>query len=101
MIPTFAKKSFDKALAIDRNVSGALNGKQNALSKMGLSTPTSGYNRGCCDAQISIPADRYINQPENGASFHSKAFMQAYNAGFGACSHNSNIDSGAGGSIDS
>ena len=47
---------------------------------------TSGYNHGCSDAQISNPSDRYINQPEKGSSFHSDAFMQAYNEGFGACS---------------
>ena len=51
---------------------------------------TSGYNHGCSDAQISNPSDRYINQPEKGSSFHSDAFMQAYNEGFGACSGGSN-----------
>jgi hypothetical protein len=49
------------------------------------SAPTSGYNRGCSDAQISNPADRYINQPENGPGFHSKAFLQAYNEGYNSC----------------
>jgi hypothetical protein len=54
---------------------------------------TSGYNHGCSDAQISNPSDRYINQPEKGSSFHSDAFMQAYNEGFDACSGDSNSDS--------
>ena len=43
-----------------------------------VSAPTSGYNHGCSDAQMSNPADRYINQTEKGPSFHSKAYMQAY-----------------------
>ena len=49
------------------------------------SAPTSGYSRGCSDSQISNLADRYINQPEKGPSFHSNAFMQAYHDGFNAC----------------
>jgi hypothetical protein len=63
---------------------------------------TSGYNHGCSDAQISNPSDRYINQPEKGSSFHSDAFMQTYNEGFGACSGghiqlvNDNSDSSSG-----
>jgi hypothetical protein len=57
---------------------------------------TSGYNRGCSDAGISNPADRYINQPEKGPSFHSKEFMNAYNAGFNACSGDGRGNSGGG-----
>ena len=30
---------------------------------------TSGYNRGCSDAQISDPSERYINQPGKGSDF--------------------------------
>jgi hypothetical protein len=51
---------------------------------------TTGYDRGCSDAQISDPSERYINQPEKGPGFHSDAFMQAYNDGFNACSGSSN-----------
>jgi len=54
-----------------------------------VSVPTSGYSRGCSDAQISDPARRYLNQPDKGPSFHSKQFMEAYNEGFIACSGNS------------
>jgi hypothetical protein len=46
----------------------------------------SGYNHGCDDAGISDPADRYINQPEKGPSFHTDRFMDGYNDGFDACS---------------
>jgi hypothetical protein len=56
---------------------------------------TPGYNHGCPDAQISDPSERYINQPVGGPSFHSSAFMQAYNEGFNACSDNSNSNSGS------
>jgi hypothetical protein len=64
------------------------------------STQTSGYNHGCSDAQISNPADRYINQPEKGPGFHTGTFMQAYNEGFNACSGNSNSQSRSGGNFD-
>jgi hypothetical protein len=50
---------------------------------------TSGYNHGCSDAQISDPSNRYINQPEKGPSFHSEAFMRAYNEGYDNCSKDS------------
>ncbi len=85
---TQAIQSFDKALAIDPNDSHALNGKQNAISKMVASAPTSGYNRGGIDAQIPNPSERYINQLKNGPSFHSDAYMQAYNESFNARSGN-------------
>ena len=61
-------------------------------------THTSGYNRGCSDAQISDPSERYINQPGKGSDFHSDAFMQAYNDGFDACSGNSNRNDNSGSS---
>lgn len=51
-----------------------------------LCAHTSGYNHGCSDAQISNPSDKYINQPEQGPTFHTPAFMQAYHEGFNACS---------------
>jgi tetratricopeptide (TPR) repeat protein len=81
---TQAIQTFDEALAIDPNDSHALNGKQNAISKLIASAATSGYSRGCSDTQIYNPADRYINQPEKGPSFHSKAFMQTYTEGMPA-----------------
>ena len=80
-----AIQSFDKALTIAPNDSGALKGKQNAISKLVASAPTSGYSCGCSDAQISN-SDRYINQPQKGPSYHSKAYE-----GFNSCSGNSNI----------
>jgi tetratricopeptide (TPR) repeat protein len=79
---------YNKALAINSTDSRALYGKQDAISKIAESAPTSGYNRGCIDAQIPNPSERYINQSNNGPSFHSDAFMQAYNEGFDACSGN-------------
>jgi hypothetical protein len=62
---------------------------------------TSGYNRGCSDAQISDPSERYINQLGKGSDFHIDAFMQAYNEGFNACSGNSNSNSNSGGNDNS
>jgi hypothetical protein len=51
----------------------------------------SGYNHGCNDAKLSDPSEGYINQPENGPSFHSDTFMQGYQSGFNSCSaHQSN-----------
>ena len=44
---------YNKALAINSTDSSALFGKQNAISKIVASASTSGYNRGCIDAQIS------------------------------------------------
>jgi tetratricopeptide (TPR) repeat protein len=85
---TQAIQSFDKALAIDSQDNIAFSGKQDAISKIVASTSTSGYNRGCIDAQIPDPSERYINQFKNGSSFHSKAFMHVYNEGFDACSDN-------------
>ena len=38
-----------------------------------VSAPTSGYNHGCSDAQMSNPADRYTNQTEKA----SRGYMQA------------------------
>ena len=79
---------YNKALAINSTDSSALFGKQNAISKIAASASTSGYNRGCIDAQIPNPLDRYINQFKNGPSIPSHAFMQVYNEGFHACSGN-------------
>ena len=64
---------FDKALTIAQNDRGALKGKQNAISKLVASAPTSGYNRGCIDAQIPNSSERYINQSKNGPGFHRGA----------------------------
>jgi hypothetical protein len=47
----------------------------------------SGYDHGCNDARILNPSDRYINQPEQGPSFHAVTFMQGYYDGFGACTN--------------
>ena len=63
------------------------------------SAHTSGYIHGCSDAQISNPADRYINQPEKGPGFHTGTFIQAYNEGFNACSGNPNSQSTSGGNF--
>ena len=79
---------YNKALAINSTDSSALFGKQNAISKIVESASTSGYNRGCIDAQIPNPSERYINQLKNGPTFHSDAFMQVYKEGFDACSGN-------------
>lgn len=46
----------------------------------------SGYTHGCDDARVADPSDRYINQPEKGPSFHTKAFMDGYYVGYNACS---------------
>jgi hypothetical protein len=48
---------------------------------------TSGYDRGCDDAQISDPSDRYINKPGKGPGFHTPEFMRGYDNGFDACSN--------------
>jgi hypothetical protein len=56
---------------------------------------TSGYNHGGSDAQMSNPSDRYINQPEKGPSFHTNEFMNAYHAGFNACSGSGRENSGS------
>jgi tetratricopeptide (TPR) repeat protein len=79
---------YNKALAIDPKDSSASQGKQIVISKIAESGLTSGYNRGCADAQIPTPYERYINQSKNGPSFHSDAFMKVYNEGFDACSGN-------------
>jgi len=79
---------YNKALAIDPKDSSASYGKQNAISKIAESATTSGYSRGCIDAQIPNPYDRYINQSKNGSTFHNKYFMQVYNEGFNSCSGN-------------
>ena len=85
---TQAIQYYNKALAINSTNSNALYGKQDAVSKIAASAPTSGYSRGCIDAQIPNLSERYINQLKNGPSFHSDAFMQVYNEGFDACSGN-------------
>jgi hypothetical protein len=46
----------------------------------------SGFMHGCSDAKISDPADRYINQPKQGPSFHTSKFMEGYNGAFDDCS---------------
>jgi tetratricopeptide (TPR) repeat protein len=86
---TEAIRYYNKAQVIDPNHSNALKEKQNANSKFIASAPASGYSRGCSDSEISKSSNRYINQPGKGPSFHSKAFMQAYNQGFNTCSGNS------------
>jgi uncharacterized membrane protein YgcG len=51
----------------------------------------SGYKHRCDDAKLSDQSEKYINQPENGPSFHSDAFVQGYESGFNSCSaHQSN-----------
>jgi hypothetical protein len=52
----------------------------------------SGYDYGCDDADISDSDDRYINQPENGPSFHTDEFMSGYNDGYDECSNGGNSD---------
>ena len=46
----------------------------------------SGHDHGCDDADISDVSDRYINQPEKGANFHTNEFMRGYNNGYDNCS---------------
>jgi hypothetical protein len=61
-----------------------------ASTTYGSSDPyDSGYGRGCDDARILVPSDRYINQPQKGPSFHTDAFMQGYYNGYNACTNNS------------
>ena len=79
---------YNKALAINSTDSSSLYEKQDAISKIVESASTSGYNRGCIDAQIPNPSERYINQFKNGPSSHSETFMRVYNEGFDACSGN-------------
>jgi hypothetical protein len=55
----------------------------------------SGYNHGCDDADKD-PADRYINEPGKGPSYHTPQFMDGYGDGFDACSN----DRSSGGSSD-
>ncbi len=55
----------------------------------------SGRDHGCDDADISDPADRYINQPGKGPSFHTNAFIDGYNTGFNACSSNNDGNNGS------
>lgn len=50
-----------------------------------ISAHDSGFDHGCDDAKISNSDNRYINQPEKGPSFHTKAFMNGYDDGFDAC----------------
>lgn len=53
-----------------------------------MSAYDSGFDHGCDDAKISNSDNRYINQPEKGPSFHTKAFMNCYDDGFDACLSN-------------
>jgi hypothetical protein len=46
----------------------------------------SGYNYRCDDAKVADQSERYINQLEKGANFHSDTFMQGYKSGFNSCS---------------
>jgi tetratricopeptide (TPR) repeat protein len=85
---TQAIQYYDKALALDSQNSDAFSGKQDAISKIAESAPTSGFNRGCVDAQIPNPSERYINRFNTGPSSNSDAFMQVYNEGFTSCSSN-------------
>jgi tetratricopeptide (TPR) repeat protein len=85
---TKAIQYYNKALSINSTNTGTLFDKQNAITKIVESGNTSGYDRGCIDAQIPNPSERYISQSINGSSFHNKAFMQVYNEGFDACSGN-------------
>jgi tetratricopeptide (TPR) repeat protein len=85
---TKAIQYYNKALSINSTDTGTLFDKQNAITKIVESGNTSGYDRGCIDAQIPNPSERYISQSINGSSFHNKAFMQVYNEGFDACSGN-------------
>ena len=85
---TQAIQYYDKALAVNSTDTGALFDKQNAISKIVESGNTSEYDRGCIDAQISNPSERYINQFNNGPGFNNDAFIQVYNEGFDACSNN-------------
>jgi Tfp pilus assembly protein PilF len=85
---TQAIQYYNKALSINSTYIGTLFDKQNAISKIVESGNTSGYDRGCIDAQIPNPSERYISQSINGSSFHNEAFMQVYNEGFDACSGN-------------
>lgn len=52
----------------------------------GKSPYDSGYDHGCDDADISDRSDRYINQPEKGADFHTEEFMEGYRDGVDGCS---------------
>jgi hypothetical protein len=79
---------YNKALAVNSTDTGILFDKQNAIYKIVESGNTSGFDRGCIDAQIPNPSERYINQFNNGSGFHGEAFMQVYNEGFDACSGN-------------
>jgi len=45
----------------------------------------SGYSHGCKDAKITIPSQRYINQPNKGSNFHTNDFNEGYRDGFDAC----------------
>jgi hypothetical protein len=45
----------------------------------------SGYKHGCDDARLD-PSDRYINEAGKGPEFHTRAFMEGYDAGLSACS---------------
>jgi hypothetical protein len=85
---TQAIQYYNKALSINSTDTGTLFDKQNAITKIVESGNTSGYDRGCIDAQILNPSERYINQLKNGPSIHSHAFMQVYSEGFDACSGN-------------
>jgi hypothetical protein len=65
----------------------------NASSK---SPYQSGQDHGCDDAGISDVDDRYINQPEKGASFHTNEFMLGYNNGYDDCSGGDDGGNGGG-----
>lgn len=54
----------------------------------------SGYDRGCDDARISDPDDRYINKDGKGADNHTNEFMDGYNDGYDSCG-GGNLDRGS------
>jgi len=63
---------------------------QSILVVYASSSPyNSGYDHGCYHAGISDPSDRYMNQPEEGAAFHTQEFMTGYYGGFESCGDNS------------
>jgi hypothetical protein len=82
---TQAIQYYNKALSINSTNTGTLFDKQNAITKIVESGNTSGFDRGCIDAQIPNPSERYINQLGKDANFHSDAFMQGYKSGFNSC----------------
>lgn len=44
-----------------------------------------GYDKGCDDAKITEPDNRYISKPGKGVGYHSDSFMSGYYDGFNDC----------------